>query len=131
MNIGESSYQIVMATEMIGLSHQEREIVANVVRFNHSKFIYYSGRNDVCGLDREAYLTVAKLTAILRLANGLDRSHKQKFRNIRATVKDSELILSVDTDLDITLERGLFSAKADFFEEVFSIRPVIHQRKIG
>ena len=131
MTLGECSYSIIMGTEIIGLSHTEREIVANVVKYNHLDFEYYETIGKKSELDKSSYLVIAKLTAILRLANGLDRSHKQKFRNIRATVKDSELILSVDTDLDITLERGLFSAKADFFEEVFSIRPVIHQRKIG
>lgn len=57
----------------------EREIVANVVRFNHSDFVYYGQAQErPMGLDKASYLTVAKLTAILRLANSLDRSHKQK-----------------------------------------------------
>ena len=33
-NSGESSYNIIMSTEIIGLSHMEREIIANVVRYN-------------------------------------------------------------------------------------------------
>ena len=92
-------------------------------------FEYYEKISRVTGLDKRAYLVIAKLTAILRIANGLDRSHKQKFRNIKATLKEDELILMVDENVDITLERGLFFAKADFFEEVYSIRPVIHQKK--
>ncbi len=36
----ESSYQIIMATEIIGISHLEREIVANVVRYNIQEFAY-------------------------------------------------------------------------------------------
>ena len=80
-------------------------------------------------LDEDAYLVVAKLTAILRVANGLDRSHKQKFKDIKTTVKDGQLVIQVDTAADITLERGLFTRRADFFEEVYSIRPVIRQRK--
>ena len=40
VDIGETSFQIVMSTEIIGISRQEREIVANVVRFNHSRFVY-------------------------------------------------------------------------------------------
>lgn len=128
-NLGECSYSIIMATEIIGLSHAEREIVANVVKYNHLEFQYYKEMSRMTGLDREAYLVTAKLTAILRLANALDRSHKQKFKNIKAAVREEELILSVDTDMDITLERGLFSTKADFFEEVYSIRPVIRQKK--
>lgn len=30
---------------------------------------------------------------------------------------------------DITLEKGLFKRKADFFEEVYGIKPVLKQKK--
>lgn len=129
VNVGECSYSIIMATEIIGLSHQEREMVANIVKYNRVDFDYYSEIGTRSQLDRNAYLVIAKLTAILRLANGLDRSHKQKFKTIKAQMKDSELILSVDTAADITLEKGLLADKAQFFEEVFSIRPVIRQKR--
>lgn len=130
VNIGETSYNIIMATEIIGLSHMEREIVANIVRFNHSRFVYY-GQHQSAGssLDKEAYLIVAKLTAILRLANSLDRSHKQKFQGLKASLRENQLILTVDTLEDITLEKGFFEAMAKFFQEVFSIMPVLKQRK--
>ncbi len=127
VDIGETSYQIIMATEIIGLSRQEREIVANIVRFNHSRFIY-DGQET--GMSREGFLTVAKLTAILRLANSLDRSHKQKLRGLKAVLKENQLILTVDTQEDITLEKGFFQANAAFFKEVFSVEAVLRQRKI-
>ena len=72
---------------------------------------------------------VAKLTAILRLANSLDRSHKQKLKGLKAALKDNQLLLTVDTQEDITLERGFFEANSDFFKEVFSVEPVLKQRK--
>ena len=129
MNIGESSYNIIMSTEIIGLSHTERKIVASVVRFNHSKFEYYSQQTGSDILDQESYLTVAKLTAILRLASGLDRSHKQKLKELKASLKDGQLVLTADTPEDITLEKGFFEEKKDFFQEVFSIEPILKQRK--
>lgn len=130
VNIGETSYNIIMATEIIGLSHMEREIVANVVRFNHSDFVYFGERgNEVSTLDKESYLIVAKLTAILRLANSLDRSHKQKMKGAKAVLKDGELVLTVNTQEDITLEKGFFEASTDFFKEVFSVTPVLKQKK--
>lgn len=128
VNIGETSYNIIMATEIIGLSHMEREIIANVVRFNHSKFQYY-GQPGMSTLDRESYLIVAKLTAILRLANSLDRSHKQKLKSMKALLQDNELILNVDTQEDITLESCFFDRGTEFFTEVFSITPVLKQKK--
>ena len=67
-------------------------------------------------LTESAYLTVAKLTAILRIANALDRSHKQKLKGVKATLKEDQLVLMVETPEDITLERGIFEERADFFQ---------------
>lgn len=128
VNIGETSYNIIMATEIIGLSHMEREIVANIVRFNHSRFQYY-GQPGMSGIDRDSYLVVAKLTAILRLANSLDRSHKQKLKGLKASLQENELILNVETQEDITLETCFFDQRCEFFTEVFSITPVLKQKK--
>ncbi len=129
--LGDCSFNIIMSTEIIGLSHLERLIVANVVRYNHEEFDYYGTKSRYMeGLSREDYLRVAKLTAILRAANGLDRTHKQKFRDVKVKLQDDELIITVDTKADITLEKGLFDNRASFFEEVFGIRPVIRQKKM-
>ena len=130
-NLGECSYNIIMYSEIIGLSHVEREIVANVVKYNHQEYSYedvQAHTNDLSHLDA---LNIAKLTAILRLANALDRSHKQKFKDVRITLKDDELVISVQTPVDISLEKGLAYNRAEFFEEVFCIRPVIKQKVSG
>lgn len=74
-------------------------------------------------------MTAAKLTAIIRVANVLDRSHKQKIEEIRASVKDQELIMTVTAREDMALERGLLGEPSDFFEEIFSIRPVLKCKK--
>ena len=128
-NLSECGYNIIMSTEIIGLTGREREIVANVVRFNHSTFAYYGERGFEGRLTAKDYMIVTKLTAILRLANGLDRSHKKKFTDVRIRLREGQLQISVSTKKDITLEKGLFDNRANFFEEVFSVRPVIRQRE--
>ena len=130
VNLGDCSYNIIMSTEIIGLSHLERLIVANVVRYNHEKFDYFGSSYYIKELSREEYIRVAKLTAILRIANGLDRTHKQKFKDVKVVIADRELIITVDTKADITLEKGLFTNRAAFFEEVYGIKPVIRQKKM-
>jgi exopolyphosphatase/guanosine-5'-triphosphate,3'-diphosphate pyrophosphatase len=129
VNAGECAYNIIMSTEIIGLSHIEREIVANVVKYNHSTFEYYGMKKSTTDLDREAYIVITKLTAILRIANGLDRSHTQKCNDVRISVRDLNMIITVNTSQDLTMEKGLFVHRADFFEEVFGIRPVIKRKK--
>ena len=91
--------------------------------------MYYEERGLGGRLTKKDYMTVTKLTAILRLANGLDRSHKKKFTDVRIRLREGQLQITVSTKKDITLEKGLFENRANFFEEVFSVRPVIRQRE--
>ena len=72
---------------------------------------------------------VAKLTAILVLVNVLDRSHHQKIVSMKAVIKEKQLIMSVVHKGDFVLEAGLFENKAEFFEEVYSLKPVLKMKK--
>ena len=122
------SYDIIMASEIIGLTHKEREIIANTVLYNTWSLPDYEDLADK--LDHDSYLTVAKLSAILRVSNAMDRSHKQKFKNVKAAVKGRELVITIETMDDIALEKALFDAKTAYFENVFSIKPVIKEKRV-
>ena len=94
-NSNECSYNIIMSTEIIGLSHLEREIIANVVRYNIRDFDYDKvqletqiHQEDMPGYSRNSItILIAKLTAILRLANSMDRSHRGKLADCRMAVR--------------------------------------------
>ncbi len=125
-NVSECSYQIIMSTEIIGLSSLERKMIAYAVRYNTTAFAYYDEIQMLgAGIDRESYIKIAKMTAILRLANAMDRSHCQKVKGIKTVLKDRELQMVMDSSQDISLELGLLQDKVAFFEEVFGIRLVI------
>lgn len=129
VDTGETAYDIIMATEIIGLSQRERMIVANIVRYNYTPFIYYEQSEDNRAMGKDTYMTVAKLTGILSLATGMDHCHKQKMKGLKAAMRDNQLVLSVDTSEDITVETGFFNSRAEFFYEVFGVTPVLRQRK--
>lgn len=127
----ECSYNIIMATEIIGLSHTEREMLANIVRFNSGKVIAFEELAINSTLERLEYMTIVKLTAILRVANALDRSHKQKIKDVRVSLKDNHTMqIFIDTVEDLTLEQALFEEKSEFFEEVYSIKPILKAKKL-
>ena len=111
-------YDIVMSTEIIGLSHGEREMIANVVRYNIEFFDY--DKTDI---------TVAKLTAMLRLANAMDRGHNEKMADCKMSVRENTLVISTAYPGDLSLEIMEVNAKADFFEEIFGIRPLVKQKR--
>ncbi len=136
-NSNECAYNIIMATEIIGLSHLEREIIANVVRYNIRDFDYdqveletrvYKDSSGVLNV-HDITIKIAKLTAILRLANSMDRSHRQKLSGCKTSIHGKELVITTDYPGDITLEQQSFLQKADFFEEIFGIRPILKQKR--
>ena len=72
-------------------------------------------------------MIILKLLAILKVANALDRSHKQKIKNVSMKVKDKELVISIEANSSLALEKGLFKKNADYFEDIFSIKPVLKE----
>ena len=129
VNSVECTCQIIMATEIIGLSHREREMIAQTVRFNTLPMESYEQVSRWTDLTLEDYLTITKLAAILRLSNAMDRSHLQKIEKLRAAVRDGKLVLNLETKKDYTLEKGLLGEKIEFFEEVFGVRPVLKVKR--
>lgn len=128
-DVSECSYRIIMETEIIGLSTRERNIIANVVRYNTKEFRHYGTYEGGTTADRDNYLLIAKLTAILRIANAMDRSHYQKVTDIRTVLKERELSVIVDSPRDLSLELGLLRDKVEFFEEVFGIHLVLRRKR--
>ena len=125
----ECSSNIIRSTEIIGISQIERLIIACAVLYKHEEFSFRVLRSQEASLDREDCILVARLTAILRVADGLDVSHRQKFSDFQIRNQDGKMVITVETEEDISLEKGLFDQSAEFFEEVFGLRPVIKQKK--
>lgn len=122
----ECSYNLVMSTEIIGLSHLEREMVANIVKYTTVDF---DGTELKSSFSDVNILTLSKLTAIIKISNALDRGHKQKFKDTKYVVKERELQIITNTYEDITLEKGSVSNRRTLFEEVYGCRPVIVQKR--
>ncbi|MDD6208789.1 MAG: HD domain-containing protein [Clostridiales bacterium] len=125
--VADNSYHIVLSTEIIGLSHAEREIVANITRYDYASFPKYN--HDIHGLSQETYIKLSKLIAIMSVANILDKSHRQKISDVSMILKDRLLTIRANTLEDITLEKGLLCKPAAFFENVFGIQLVLTKRR--
>ena len=71
-----------------------------------------------------------KARAILRAANALDRSHSQRISSISVVLKGDEVVITAQSGEDLTLEKGTLEAGGNsLFEEVFNLKPVLHQKK--
>jgi exopolyphosphatase/guanosine-5'-triphosphate,3'-diphosphate pyrophosphatase len=122
---GQCAYDIIMAAEILGIKHEERKILANVVKYNTTELDGYEEMH----LPRKTCILIYKLIAMLRLVNAMDRSHKQKLSDAAFTLRDGKLVITTNTDQDISLERGMLEEKGRFFEEVFGVLPELKVRK--
>ena len=115
---------IVLNSEIFGLQRDELVLVANLVRY-HRKAAPSPSHPNYMSLPREDRAVVLKLSAILRVADALDRGHTQRLKLIDLEMKEDHLILQTDCQGDLSLERLSLSEKADMFEDVFGLKVVL------
>lgn len=78
----------------------------------------------------EDQVLVSKLTAILRLADAIDASHKQKLREIVVTLSpDGVMTVSGDTNYDMTYDKWFFENHTDLFTQFFSVKALLKVRR--
>ena len=122
------SYNAIKASEILGLSEEDLEIVANVARY-HSSHVPQQSHPNYWNMRTRDRVVTAKLVAIIRIADALDRSHRQKIKQLRVQLKGQEMILRGESEIDTLLEEWTFDVKSEFFQEVFGIRPVLKVKR--
>lgn len=114
------TYKLILSTDILGFSEHDKKIVA-LASYYHANNVF-DNKKDAPSMERELIPIVAKIAAIVRLADALDRSYKQKIKNCRVTLKESSLLIEAESKVDLTLEEWTFAAKAQFFEEVYGLK---------
>lgn len=117
------SYNVIRAQNIMGISEEEYQIIANVARY-HSDEDPAPFHENYLAMPETDRIVAAKLAAILKLADALDISHKQKIRSMEIVRRGNELHFIVPTMRDILLEKWSFQNKSAFFEEVMGQKPV-------
>ena len=120
------SQYILAASQIFGLSSEETAIVSNIVRY-HRRGLPQDSHLPFIALDRTDRLTVNKLGAILRLVNALDADHAQRVRDLRLVRRDSNWILELDGEGDLTMEQLAATARSDMFADVYGRQLVIRR----
>jgi exopolyphosphatase / guanosine-5'-triphosphate,3'-diphosphate pyrophosphatase len=118
------TYYLLTATPLIGLSKAQKAIVANVARYH---------RKSAPSLQHEPYkvlpakdrVTVAKLAALLRLADALDNEHGGKVSSFSIAYDRPRVLLKLQGQGDLLLEKWALVKRFSLFEEVFGTRMAI------
>lgn len=121
------SYRLIISSDIFGFSEDERAVIANIAHY-HSKGTPSNNDPNYAVLTKDQKVVVAKLAALIRLADAIDRSHKQKISDCDIVVKGDEVHIIVTTKEDISLEEWTFADKTDFFQDVYGIKPLLIRR---
>ena len=123
------SYALIKGSEIAGLTAEEIDIVASIALY-HSMIVPDMADDNYRDFKASKKVLVSKLAAILRIADALDRSRKQKILSIDVKLSGGRLIITADAGNDnIDLEKWAFREKGVFFGEVFGIEPVLKAEK--
>ncbi len=114
------SLYLIRHSKMYGFTENELGMIGNTTRY-HRKSHPKITHNDYQGLSIKEKEIVNKLASILRIAEGLDRSHKQIVNDI-GTKFDKDSItfnLKINNDEDPQLEVWSAERKKGLMEEVY------------
>ncbi|MCI0450248.1 MAG: Ppx/GppA family phosphatase [Chlorobi bacterium] len=114
------SYYLIRNSEMLGFTEGEKEIIANIARY-HRKSHPKAKHLDFAKLSTEDQLIIRKLAAILRVADGLDRSHTSSVKNIETKYDNNTVTFKLSGGDGKNLELDIWGAqsKSSLFEETF------------
>ncbi|MCE5255635.1 MAG: HD domain-containing protein [Spirochaetaceae bacterium] len=115
---------IVSNSEIFGLNREDVNIVSNVVRY-HRRNPPSPTHVSYISLARENRIIVMKLSAILRVADALDRNHTGRVSGVDFERSEDKFIIRSAQNLDYSLERLSLADKGDMFEDVFGLIPVL------
>ena len=115
-----STFDIIKNLDIYGLTDKEVNLVANIVRYNEFT-IPDKNDNEYAKLSSDDELLISKMVAIFRLCNALDKSKRQKLKNMRIKLSDENFVINAECDENVYLERWAVDKCNEFFEEVFGL----------
>jgi exopolyphosphatase/guanosine-5'-triphosphate,3'-diphosphate pyrophosphatase len=118
------SYYLISESELPGLDLDEVELVANVARY-HRRADPSSKHPPFDALEEEDQERVTRLSAILRVADALDREHVQNVRDISVEIRDDHMEVELEGDGTFELERWALDRKKSLFVKTFGLEIII------
>lgn len=113
------SMYLVLHGDLKGFSDEEVQVIANIARY-HRKAPPSSAHAEYQALSPAARKLVRLGAALLRVADGLDRSHNCVVSAVRCRVTDDKVAVVLETRGDPALEIWGADRKKDFLERVLN-----------
>ena len=116
------TFDLIKGMDIFGLSSAEVLEIAFVAG-SISDNLAVEENQDFALLSNQEKLVISKLAAMFRMANALDKSHREKLRDLKISMEEDRVIFKVEASDNTLLERWAFQESSHFFTEVFGLSP--------
>ncbi|GLI13916.1 metal-dependent phosphohydrolase [Methanosarcina thermophila MST-A1] len=113
------AYHLIRESNLPGFQPEEIEIIANLAYF-HRKNTPKKKHPNLVGLNKEVIKSIRVLSALLRIAEGLDRSHNGIISHVRFYIASTDsLVLEMHAQRECQLEIWEVEKQKKYFKKMF------------
>ena len=111
----KTSFRLILAADDLPLTARQRRIVASIARY-HRKALPREDHSHFSALDDADRHLVCVAGGILRVADGLDRTHTNGVRDLTCRIGPKDLVIRCRTDGSAAAEQWAATEKADLLQ---------------
>jgi len=123
------SRYLIQHADLQGFQPDEVKIIALAARYHRSAWPKKKHKR-YRKLSKKNRKRVRQLASILRIAEGLDRSHFQNVVALDVDLSDEALRIRVDSKGDPELELWAADQEADLFRDVFGLKVIVEEQHL-
>ncbi len=122
------SYYLIKHCGLAGFNETEVELIANIARY-HRRAHPSKKHPEYAALPSREQQVVAKLSALLRIADAFDRSHRRLVSGLECHLEGPQVRIDLHVHEPLSLELWAFEQKSQLFSEIFGL-PVLLQEHV-
>jgi exopolyphosphatase/pppGpp-phosphohydrolase len=125
----KTGLRIIQETPMLPFDSKERLLIGSIVRY-HRRALPDTKHDHYAALEPEERTLVDQLSAFLRIADGLDRTHRSIVKDISCRYSTKKIIIQCASRLPALEEEKSARNKGDLLEKVYQRKLVIRWRSM-
>lgn len=123
------SYYLIKHSELAGFNETEVEMIANIARY-HRRAHPSKKHLEYAALTSGQQQIVSRLSALLRIADAFDRSHRGLVTYLECHLERPQVRIDLYVQEPLGLELWAFEQKSPLFTEVFEVPIVLQEHLI-
>jgi exopolyphosphatase/guanosine-5'-triphosphate,3'-diphosphate pyrophosphatase len=120
----KTSLRVILSTPMLPFNNKERHVIGSIARY-HCKALPSPDHDHYAALLPAERGMVSTLAALLRLADGLDSTHRGLVKDLACDVTPANVTIKCKVHKPAREDRMTALEKADLFEQVFGRKVLV------